>query len=193
MQFLELPCHLAGSVLSSREAGRASAIAITTVKEFGAMRVMQSVLQSSIAPAGRDDRPGSRNVPPDARSPFGRQRTGTPSLPHAACPPGLGNARRRAHSSASQAPKRFGPQDDESRGRDDDPERCLRQIAPGRDACELPGDEFEMAFDQGEVRSCLPASRNARMCSSGMTHVMAERGYASVKPCGHSISSAPVP
>jgi hypothetical protein len=49
----------------------------------------------------------------------------------------------------------FGPQDDERRRRDDDPERGLRQIATGRDAGELAGDEFEMAFDQGEVGSRL--------------------------------------
>jgi hypothetical protein len=51
-------------------------------------------------------------------------------------------------------PKRFGPKDNHSRRRYD-PERGLRQIATGRDAGELAGDEFEMAFDQGEVGSRL--------------------------------------
>jgi hypothetical protein len=34
---------------------------------------------------------------------------------------------------------------------EDDPERCAGQIAAGRSASELRSDEFEMAFNRGEV------------------------------------------
>jgi hypothetical protein len=43
----------------------------------------------------------------------------------------------------------------EYRRTEDDPERRLCQIAPGRHASELAGDEFKIAFDQGEVGSRL--------------------------------------
>jgi hypothetical protein len=52
-------------------------------------------------------------------------------------------------------PKRFRPQDDERRGRDDDPERGHRQVPPRRQSSELAGDEFEIALDQREIGSRL--------------------------------------
>jgi hypothetical protein len=40
---------------------------------------------------------------------------------------------------------------------EDDPESGLRQVAPRRHSRELAGDEFEIAFDQGEVGGFKPA------------------------------------
>jgi hypothetical protein len=48
-------------------------------------------------------------------------------------------------------PKRFGPQDDECCCRDDDPERGLCEIAPGRQARKLAHDDLQIAFDGGEI------------------------------------------
>ena len=52
------------------------------------------------------------------------------------------------------------PNDPNEQGRDyrraeDDPERSLREIAAGRHAGELAGEEFEMIFDHGEIGSGL--------------------------------------
>jgi hypothetical protein len=55
---------------------------------------------------------------------------------------------RRPHH---KVPKRFRPQDDQGRRRDDDPERGLRQLTPRRQPGELAGDELEIALDQCEV------------------------------------------
>jgi hypothetical protein len=48
-------------------------------------------------------------------------------------------------------PKRFGPQDDECCCRDDDPERGLCEIAPGRQARELAGEELQVVLDSREL------------------------------------------
>jgi hypothetical protein len=138
---------------AERGPGSASAIAITTMKYFGATLVMPRVLQPSIAPGDRDDRPGSRSVPRDAGSPFGRRRNRTLWQPHAICRQALGSARHRVWWPASQAPKRFGPQDDESRRRDDDPERGLRQIAARRHSRELAHDELQIGLAKSD-RAC---------------------------------------
>lgn len=40
-------------------------------------------------------------------------------------------------------------------GAEDDPERRFRQVAAGRQARELAHDDFEIAFEQGEVGAGL--------------------------------------
>ena len=67
-------------------------------------------------------------------------------------------------------------------GAEDDPERRLRQVSARRSLGELARDEFKIAFDQSEVGSRGSACRNVRVCSLAMPHVMAERGYSTVKP-----------
>ena len=48
----------------------------------------------------------------------------------------------------------------------------------------LAGDEFEVALDQSEIGSRLVGPSQREDVLSGMAHVMAERGYPSVKPLG---------
>jgi hypothetical protein len=55
----------------------------------------------------------------------------------------------------SHAPKRFRPQDDERRRRDDDAERGHRQVTPRRQPGESAGEQFEIALDQREIGSRL--------------------------------------
>jgi hypothetical protein len=133
------------------------AIAIATMHEtsFEAVPISTSVSRS-IPPASQDDPLGSRIVRQDVGSRFGRPRTDTNWQLRAACRRSLDNARRRERPPpSSQAPKRFRPQDDERRGRDDDPERGHRQVTPRRQSSELAHDELEIALEQREIGSRL--------------------------------------
>ena len=52
-------------------------------------------------------------------------------------------------------PKSLGPENDERRRREDDPERSLRQVAARRQAREPAHYEFQIAFNGSEVGSRL--------------------------------------
>jgi hypothetical protein len=57
-----------------------------------------------------------------------------------------------------RSPRSFPPpsaRDDEPSASKDDPEGCLCEIPMGRQPPKLAGNKFEIAFDQGEVRSFL--------------------------------------